>query len=153
MNPKAPMSAARVASVESRSRSSPRAKPWSITVLRPWPITSTIPAESAIATVATAMRARYGRSMRKSGRSLLSCAPRSSAAALDDRAGDRARYEEGAPVLGDLGADRELPICGAPVGGGVFAGELGELGHARALAGSVRLHHGDQVHVAHGALG
>src|SRR5258705_5651334 len=170
------MSANIVASVWSRSRSWPRAKPSSITTFRPCPMTSTIAAESTIATKATAIRARYGRRRRKSGRSLRSVLT----APLDDRAPHGAADGEGAAILRHLRADlevqapvelalgahvhgtvaaqhaalqHEVAVQGARVGAAVLAGELDELGHAGALPGRVRLHHGDQVDVGHRAVG
>src|SRR5438552_9332567 len=65
-----------------------------------------------IATIATAMRARWGSSSLKSGRRRrIPPLPRS-ATALDDGTGDRARDGEGAAVLRDLGADLERDAPG-----------------------------------------
>src|SRR5471030_3123046 len=97
-----------VASVVSRSFSWPRAKPSSITTFSPWPMTRTIAADNTIATIATAMRARYGRRSRKSGRSLL----RALAAPLDHGTRDGAAHVEGAAILRNLRADLEVGVPG-----------------------------------------
>src|SRR6185369_11685101 len=99
------MRPASAASVRSSMASLPRAKPSSITTLRPWPITSTIAADSRIATNATPTRERWGASSRKSGRSFRRSAR--SAAATHHGARDSAGDGEGAAVLGHLRADLE----------------------------------------------